>query len=206
MRWVFAALDPTYGSPAPSSGGVHGQAHHQPDQKPVLRRRPVDRRAQAARHQQGHRRRHHQGAEPRRGGDAIGHRGRQPRAAGLVQAARQGALQDRAPMVRPDGRARRRAGAAVDQRAGQAAGRGQGRDPLCRRLRGVLRRGGQARPRRDHPDIQGGRPHRRHQAAGRRGRRHHAVELPRRHDHAQGGPGAWPWAARWCASRPPRRR
>ena len=40
------------------------------------------------------------------------------------------------------------------------------------------------------PTIQGGRAHRRHQAAGRRRRRHHAVEFPRRHDHAQGGPGA----------------
>ena len=37
-------------------------------------------------------------------------------------------------------------------------------------------------------------------------RRDHAVELPRRHDHAQGRARHWPWAARWCASRPPRRR
>ena len=109
---------------------------------------------------------------------------------GLVEDAGQGALQDRAPLVRPDDRARRRAGAAAHQRAGQAAGRGQGRDRLCRRLRRVLRRGGQARLRRDHPDLQGRRAHRRHQAAGRRGGGHHAVELPRRHDHAQGGPGA----------------
>ena len=101
-------------------------------------------------------------------------------------------------LVRPDARARRRAGAAAHQRAGQAAGRGQGRNPLCRRLHRVLRRGGQARLRRDHPDLQGRCPHRRDQAAGRRGGGHHAVEFPRRHDHAQGRPGAWRSAARWC--------
>ena len=87
-------------------------------------------------------------------------------------------------------RVRRRAGAAAHQRAGQAAGRGQGRDRLRRGLHRVLRRGGQARLRRDHPDLQGGRPHRRHPPAGRRGGGHHAVEFPRRHDHAQGRPGA----------------
>ena len=37
-----------------------------------------------------------------------------------------------------------------------------------------------------------------HQAAGRRGGGDHAVELPRRHDHAQGWRRRWPSAARWC--------
>ena len=91
-----------------------------------------------------------------------------------------------------------RAGAAADQRAGQAAGRGQGRDPLRGRLHRVLRRGGQARLRRDHPDLQVGCPHRRHQAAGRRGGSHHAVELPGRHDHPQGRRRRWRSAAPWC--------
>ena len=133
--------------------------------------------------------------ELRRGGDARSHRGGQPRPAGLVEDAGQGPLQARAPLVRPDRRERRRAGAAAHQRAGQAAGRGQGRDPLCRRLHRVLRRGGQAHLRRDHPDLQGRRAHRRHQAAGRRGGGHHAVELPRRHDHAQGRARRWRSAA-----------
>ena len=39
-------------------------------------------------------------------------------------------------------------------------------------------------------ELQGGRARRRHQAAGRRGGGHHAVELPRGDDHAQGRPGA----------------
>ena len=37
-------------------------------------------------------------------------------------------------------------------------------------------------------------------------RRDHAVELPRRHDHPQGRPGAGRRLHRWCSSRPPRRR
>ena len=58
-----------------------------------------------------------------------------------------------------------------DHRAGQAAGRGQGRDRLCRRLHRVVRRGRQARLRRHHPGAERGPAHRRDQAADRRGAR-----------------------------------
>ena len=89
----------------------------------------------------------------RRGRDQSGDRGGASRLQALVAAARQGALEDPAPLVRADHRARRRAGAAADQGAGQAARRGQGRDPLRRRLRRAVRRGGQAHLRRDDPDA-----------------------------------------------------
>ena len=47
---------------------------------------------------------------------------------------------------------------------------------------------GQAHLRRHHPAAPAGQAHRRGQAAGRRGGGHHALELPQRHDHPQGGP------------------
>ena len=55
---------------------------------------------------------------------------------------------------------------------------------------GMVRRGSQARLRRHHPADRGHAPHPGHQAAGRRLRRDHALELPERDDHAQGRPGA----------------
>ena len=77
-----------------------------------------------------------------------------------------------------------------DQRAGQAARRSARRGRLRRRLRRILRRGGQAHLRRDRPDLPRRFAHRRHQAADRRRRRDHAVELSGRDDHPQGRAGA----------------
>ena len=73
---------------------------------------------------------------------------------------------------------------------GKPLAEARGEIALCRGLRRIRRRGGQAHLRRDHPDLQGRCAHHRHQAAGRRRCRHHAVELSRRHDHPQGRPGA----------------
>ena len=75
-------------------------------------------------------------------------------------------------------------------RAGQAARRGPRRGPLRRRLRRVVRRGGQACLRGRDPDQPAGPAHGRHQAADRRLRRDHSVELPVGDDPAQGRPGA----------------
>ena len=48
---------------------------------------------------------------------------------------------------------------------GKPLAEAKGEIALCRRLRRVLRRGSQAHLRRDHPDLQGGRAHRRHHAS-----------------------------------------
>ena len=48
-----------------------------------------------------------------------------------------------------------------DRRTGQAAGREQGRDRLCRQLHRVVRRGRQAHLRRHHPAERQGPPHHR---------------------------------------------
>ena len=76
------------------------------------------------------------------------------------------------------------------------------RDRLRRLLHRVVRRGGQAHLRRHDPLALANAPHDRDQAADRRVRRDHAVELPQRHDHPQGRPGAAPPAAPSSASRP----
>ena len=112
------------------------------------------------------------------------------RLARLARQDRQGAQRRAAQVERPDARQRRRPGADHDGRAGQAAGRGEGRNRLRGVVHRVVRRRGQARLRR-HDAVALGRPaHRRHQAADRRLRGDHAVELPGRDDHAQGRPGA----------------
>ena len=90
---------------------------------------------------------------------------------------------------RPDHRQCRRSGA-HPHRAGQAAGRGQGRGDLERGLYRVVRGGGQAHRRRRHSRRQPRPAHRGAEAAGGRVRRHHPLELSQRHDHPQGRPGA----------------
>ena len=57
-------------------------------------------------------------------------------------------------------------------------------------LHRILRRGGEADLRRDQPDLSRRFAHRRPQAADRRRRRDHAVELSRRDDHPQARAGA----------------
>ena len=63
------------------------------------------------------------------------------------------------------------------------------RGGVCRRVPRMVRRGSQARLRRhdSRPPVR--QAHHRHQAADRRGRVHHAVELPAGDDHAQGRSG-----------------
>ena len=93
LRGLDRARQPRHAGRPVTVEASHGQAHHHPRQEPVLRRRPVGRRAEAARHQQGDRRHHGARARVRRGRDARGHRGRQPRLPELVEDAGQGALQ-----------------------------------------------------------------------------------------------------------------
>ena len=85
---------------------------------------------------------------------------------------------------------RRRPRADPDHRAGQAARRIEGRGRDRRRVRRVVRRGSEAHLRRRDPDGRQRPPPRRRQAAGRRLRGDHAVELPVLDDHAQGLAGA----------------
>ena len=66
----------------------------------------------------------------------------------------------------------------------------QGRGGVCGVVPRVVRRGSQARLRRHDSRPPGRQAHRRHQAADRRRRLHHAVELPAGDDHAQGRSGA----------------
>ena len=120
------------------------------------------------------------------------------RAARLARQDRQGARADPAQMVRPDDGEPGGSRHADDRRAGQAAGRVEGRDRLCRRLHRVVRRGGQAHLRRHDPGARRRQAHRRHQGADRRLRRDHAVELPGGDDHPQRRARPWPPAARWC--------
>ena len=131
-----------------------------------------------------------QGPPLRRGGGDPRHRsgGEGLRAVGEVAAeAARGCL---TPMVRSDHRQSRRYRPDHDQRAGQAPRRSARRDRLRRRLHRVLRRGGQARLRRDQPDLPRRFAHSRLSPADRRRRGDHALELPRRDDHPQGGAGA----------------
>ena len=143
------------------------------------RRQPGDRRGRRHRAEAGRRR------------DARGDRGGRPGAAGVAQEDRRrsapAVLRKWFDLMMP---APGRPGAADDHRAGQAAGRVEGRGRLRRGVHRVVRRGSQARLRRHHSRAPGRQAHRRHQAADRRGRLHHAVELPARDDHAQGRPGA----------------
>ena len=95
-----------------------------------------------------------------------------------------------ARLLGPDAPPPPRPGHDPDARAGQAAGRVGCRDRLRGLVPRVVRRGGQARLRRHHPGAADRHAHRRAQAARRRLRRHHALELPLGDDHAQGRAGA----------------
>ena len=128
------------------------------------------------------------GAGPRRRRDAPRHRGGASRAGRLARHAGEGARRDPAQAQRPDAGECRRPGGDHDRRTGQAAGGEQRRDRLCRQLHRVVRRGGQAHLRRHDPAECQGPPHPGAEGADRRVRRDHAVELPRRDDHAKGRP------------------
>ena len=140
-------------------------------------------------HQPGQRRADRHRADVRRRRDAARHCRSRSRAARLGPAPGQGAHRDPAPAQRPDAGQPGRPGAHHDHRAGQAAGREQGRDRLCGLLHRLVRRRGAARLRRHHPRALGRPPHPRAQAADRRDGGDHALELPDRHAHAQGRPG-----------------
>jgi hypothetical protein len=90
----------------------------------------------------------------------------------------------------PDARASGRSRADLDDRTGQAPGRGQRRDPLRRVLRQMVRRGGTPHQWPHHPLADAGPAHHRAEGTGRRLRNHHAVELPQCDDHPQGRAGA----------------
>ena len=98
----------------------------------------------------------------------------------------QGARRDPAQVVRADAGQPGRPGSAHDDRAGQAVGGGQGRDRLRGLVHRVVRRGRQAHLRRRDSDRLAGPAAGRDQAAGRRVRCDHAVELSGGDDHAQG--------------------
>ena len=134
--------------------------------------------------------RHRHRARLRRGRDAARDRSRRARVARVARHAREGPLRDRAQVVRPHARARRRPRADPHHRARQAARRSEGGDRDRRRVRRVVRRGRQARLRRRDPDDRQRSPPRRGQAARRRLRGDHAVEFPVLDDHAQGRAGA----------------
>jgi hypothetical protein len=141
-----------------------------------------------------HRPRHRQQAgrrgQPGAGRRARRHRGRRQGLAGLARQDRQGAPRHPDEVVRAAEPARRRPGPHHDRRAGQAAGRGAWRGDLRRQLPGMVCRGRPPRLRRDHSRHRPQQALPRHQAAHRRVRGHHAVELSDRDDHAQGGAGA----------------
>ncbi len=105
----------------------------------------------------------------------------------LVGQDRQGARRHPEALVRSRHRRDREPCSAHDDRTGQALGRIARRGRLWRLVHRVVRRGGQARLRAHDPDDDGVQALRHHQAADRRRRRDRAVELPDRHDHAQGG-------------------
>ncbi len=73
---------------------------------------------------------------------------------------------------------------------GKPLAESRGEVALRRGVPRVVRRGSQARLRRHDSRAPGRQAHRRHQAADRRRRLHHAVELPAGDDHAQGRSGA----------------
>ena len=109
-------------------------------------------------------------------------------------------------LVRPDDGEPGRPRAPDDARAGQAAGRIEGRDGVRRVVPRMVRRRGQARLRRHHPAAPARQAHRRAEGTGRRRGVHHAVEFSAGDDHAQGRPRASPRAARSCSNRRRRRR
>ena len=191
------------GRMASNSGGIqhgdraqgfsHPALRPEPVPRAVLRRRRLDRRRRPGDDQgdrSGERRGDRHRAEARRGRDPAGDRGGGPGVQELEQDHRQGAGEDPAQVVRPDDGEPGGPRGHHDPRAGQAAGRVARRDRLRRRLRRVVRRGRQAHLRRHHPDHREQPPADGDQAAGRRVRRDHALELPERHDHAQVRAGA----------------
>ena len=119
-----------------------------------------------------------------------------------AQEDRQGARRHLAQMVRPDDGEPGGSRADHDRRAGQAACRIARRDRLWRLVRRVLRRRGQAHLWRDDPLALADVAHGGDQAAGRRRRGDHAVELPQRDDHPQGRTRRSRPAAPSSASRP----
>ena len=131
-----------------------------------------------------------QRAAARGRGDAGGDRSRRARLPGVARADGQGARGRAAAALGPDARAAGGARAAADERAGQAAGGGAGRDRLRGLVLRVVRRGGEARLRRHDPGAPARQADRRPEGADRRHRGDHALELSRRDDHAQGGAGA----------------
>ena len=162
-----------------------------PPQGQMLHRRSLGRRrGKHSRHQSRRRQRHWPCAEARRRRDATRDRGGSARAEDLGAKDRKGARCDLAQMVQPDDGEPGRPGADHDRRAGQAAGGVARRDRLRRLVHRVLRRRRQAHLWRNDPLALDGLAHGGDQAAGRRHRGDHAVELPQRDDHPQGGPGA----------------
>ena len=162
----------------------------------LLQNQRADRRALGRRQQplrsrrSGHRAQARRRGQPRCRRDRARDQRRQHGLAGLARQDGQGAPRHPDEVVRAAEPTRRRPGAHHDRRAGQAAGRGARRGDLRRQLHRVVRRGRQARLRRDDPDHRHEQAHGRHQAADRRLRGDHAVELSDRDDHAQGRAGA----------------
>ena len=154
------------------------------------RRRQMGRRGGRSDRQSGDRRPHRQGPALRRCRGDRRDRGGGARLRPLGEDAAEGARPDPAPLVRPHHRQSRRHRADHDQRAGQAARRSARRGRLRRLVHRILRRGGQAHLWRGQPDLPRQFAHRRAQAADRRRRGDHAVELSRRDDHPQGRAGA----------------
>ena len=113
-------------------------------------------------------------------------RGRAEGLRGLAQGLGLRALQADAQGRRHPARPRRRDRDDHDPRAGQAAGRGQGRDAGRRRRHRLVRRGGAARLWPRHPGARRRRLAARGEGAGRPGRRLHAVEFPDQPGGAQG--------------------
>ncbi len=110
------------------------------------------------------------------------------RAKALGEENGQRARRPAAQMVQPDDGESGRPRAHHDRRAGQAAGRVTRRDRLWRIVRRILRRRGQADLWRDDPLAVADIANAGDQAAARRRRGDHALELSQRDDHPQGGP------------------
>ena len=125
-------------------------------------------------------------AEDGGGGDAPRAPGGRGCTAGLAQPHRRRPRANHAPLGRPDTRAPRRSCPPAHARAGQAARRVGGRDPLRGVVPRVVRRGGKARLRRYDPLAASGPADPRPQAAGRCVSRDHSLELPFRDGDAQG--------------------
>ncbi len=168
--------------------------------------RDADERRQARGEEPRDRRGARHGAAVRRRGDPARDRRGARRVSRLGRTHREGSRGAAAALARPDARQRRRSRDAHDRRAGQAARGVEGRDRLCGVLHRVVRRGRQAPVRRRHPRTPARQAHPRPATAGGRRRRDHALEFPRRDDHAQGRRRRSPPAAPSSASRRPRRR